>query len=111
MSRSHAWLPLSVYLTASISIVSRALAREWLMHIPLGAGIEEGQSVASLQWPVVGKPDLELAHVQNQGWMARMVAEDEVGVEFDTAAVAVARMGWRSCGSWRTGCPLEATLN
>ncbi|KAL8795217.1 MAG: hypothetical protein Q9195_002228 [Heterodermia aff. obscurata] len=76
--------------TTSISAaVFGALAREWLIHIPFGAGIEEGQSVPSLQWSIVGNPDLELAHVEHQGWTARMVAEDEVGVEFDAAAVAV----------------------
>lgn len=69
--------------------VSRAFAREWLMHIPLGAGIEEGQSVPSFHWSVVGDPDLEFARVENQGWTARMVAEDEVGIEFEAAAVPV----------------------
>ena len=59
------------------------------MHIPPGAGIEEGQSVPSLRWPVVNNPDLEFAHTKNHGWTARMVAEDKVGVELDTAAVAM----------------------
>lgn len=56
--------------TAAISIKPRALTREGFMHIPFGAGVKEGQGVPSLQWSVVGNPDLEFAHVENQGWTA-----------------------------------------
>ena len=55
--------------TASVSITPQALTPEGLKHIPFATGIvlEEGQSIRSLQWSVVGDPDLEFAHVEKQG--------------------------------------------
>ena len=89
--------------TASFPIVARALTREGFLHVPFGTGIEEGQSIPSLQWFVVGNPDLEFGHVEQQGWTARMIAEDEVGVQFDAAAIAVT-LNCRPAWSFAWGC-------
>lgn len=59
-----------------------------LVHLPLGAGVEERQGVTDLQSPVVDNTHLHARHVEVQRRLARVVAEDQVGVELDVAVAA-----------------------
>ena len=43
---------------------------ECLVHVPLGAGVEEGEGIACLQRTVVHNTHLHAAHVENQRWRA-----------------------------------------
>ena len=61
---------------------------ERLGHLPLGTGVEEGQDIAFGQGPVVDDPHLHGVHVKDQGRIARVVDEDQVGVELDMRVAA-----------------------
>lgn len=39
---------------------------EWLVHIPLGAGVEESEGITCLQRMVVHDPHLHATHVEDQ---------------------------------------------
>lgn len=61
---------------------------EGLVHLPLGTGVEEGEGVALLQGPVIHDANLHARHVEDQRGRARVIAEDQVGIELDVGVAA-----------------------
>lgn len=78
--------PANPPLTNAVAGTTKTLER--LGHVPLGTGIEEGQDVAFAQRAVVHNPHLHAVHVEVQRRRARVVDEDEVGVELDVGVAA-----------------------
>lgn len=56
---------------------------ERLIHLPLRTGIKESQRIASLERLVVHDTHLHAGHVEDERGRARVVAVDQVRVEFD----------------------------
>lgn len=67
------------------SITRPAGALESLVHLPLGAGVEEGESVACLEGTVVRDAHFHATHVEVQRRCAGVIAEDQVGIKLDVA--------------------------
>ena len=61
---------------------------EWLIHLPLGTGVKEGQGITSPQGLVVDDAHLHAGHVEDERGVARVVAEDQVGVQLDVGVAA-----------------------
>lgn len=66
---------------------------ECLIHVPLGAGVEEGEGVAGLQWPIIHDAHLHTAHIEVQGGCARVVTVDQVGIELNVGVGASLHAG------------------
>lgn len=74
--------------TPADALPSTTRALERLVHLPLGAGIEESEGVTLVQRTVVDDADLHAGHVEDEGGVAGVVAVDEVGVELDVGVAA-----------------------
>ena len=83
--------------SASLPHLRTASALERLAHIPFRAGVEESQFITNRQRSVISDPDLEFGHVEDQAWTAGVVAENEIRVELDAAAVSTALHRCPSC--------------
>lgn len=59
-----------------------------LIHVPLGAGVEEGKCVADFQWLLVDHAHFHAGHIEDETGRAGMVTEDQVRVELDVAIAA-----------------------
>ena len=81
--------------------VHSTLALEGLHHRPLGAGVEEAEFVTDRKRSVVSHADLEAGHVEDQGRLARMVAVNQVGVEFNTGIGTIGHGGISGLGGGR----------
>ena len=60
------------------AIVGGTVACKGRGHVPLGAWVEEGQGVSNIEGPVVSDPNLQFAHVEDQAWSTRVVAEYQI---------------------------------
>lgn len=76
--------------SASLRSRRTAFAIERFLHIPFGTGVVESQLITNRQGPVISHPNLQLGHVKNQGWTAGVVAENEIRVKLNAAAVSIA---------------------
>lgn len=56
-----------------------------LIHVPLGAGVEESEGVADLQWLFVDHAHFHATHVEHETGRTGVVAKDQVRVELDVA--------------------------
>lgn len=79
----------------TLALLCPAGALKWLIHLPLGAGVEEGERIAGLQWLVIDHAHFHAAHVEDETGRAGMVAIDKVRVEVDMAVATYldARVG------------------
>lgn len=82
------------------SITRPAGALERLVHLPLGAGVKEGEGVACLERTVVYDAHFHAIHVEVQSRCAGVVAVDQVGIELDVAV----RTGLHAGVGLRAGC-------
>lgn len=76
-----------------------AVALERLLHVPLGAWVEEGQVRVFLQGPIVNNADFHAVHVEHDAGVAGVVAEDQVGVEVNVRVLPSLDSGKGAFGS------------
>lgn len=77
------------------------LTLEGLHHRPLGAGVKESEFVADGKRPVVRHSYLEAGHVEDQGGLARMVAVNQIRVQFNPGVGTIGHGGIGGLGGGR----------
>ena len=99
-------------LSASLRNRRTAFAIERFLHIPFRTGVEESQVITNRQGPVISHPDLQFGHVKDQAWTAGVVAENEIRVKLNGAALSTALYrSLRRVGSWsrrRHACKMRS---
>ena len=85
------------------ALAAPTLALEGLRHRPLADGVEPSEFVADGKRPVINHANLEASHVEDQGGLARVVAVDQVGVEFNAGVGTIGHGGIGGLGGGRGG--------
>ena len=83
------------------ALAAPTLALEGLRHRPLADGVEPSEFVADGKRPVINHANLEASHVEDQGGLARMVAVNQIRVQFNPGVGTIGHGGIGGLGGGR----------